>query len=59
MEFVFSKLSQPNALDIADNWKYDGEYSFYDMTEDIEDYEVIKCVSNGGMYEFLTMTKTV
>lgn len=39
MVFDFQKLSQRNALVIADEWKYDGVYSFYDMTEDLEDYE--------------------
>ena len=39
MLFCFQKLSQKNALIIADNWKYDGEYAFYDMTADPEDYE--------------------
>ena len=39
MDFIFKKLTQINALDIANNWKYDGIYSFYDMTADIEDYD--------------------
>lgn len=39
MIFDFRKLSQNNALTIANEWKYDGEYSFYDMTADLEDYE--------------------
>lgn len=39
MLFSFQKLSQSNALIIANEWKYDGEYSFYDMTADMEDYE--------------------
>lgn len=37
--FEFQRLSQSNALIIANEWKYDGEYSFYDMTADSEDYE--------------------
>lgn len=41
MNIKIDKLSQQNAEKIADDWKYDGEYSFYDMTEDIEDYEEI------------------
>ena len=32
------KLSQENARIIADTWKYDGIYSFYDMTADVDDY---------------------
>lgn len=39
MRFVFRPLSQRNALEIANEWKYDGIYSFYDMTADAEDYE--------------------
>ena len=39
MKFDFKKLSQHNALIIANEWKYDGEYFFYDMTADLEDYE--------------------
>lgn len=39
MMFNFQKLSQSNALIVADQWKYDGIYSFYDMTADLEDYE--------------------
>ncbi len=38
MIFEFQKLSQSNALVIANEWKYGGAYSFYDMTADIEDY---------------------
>lgn len=39
MTFEFQRLSQDNALVIADEWKYGGVYSFYDMTADVEDYE--------------------
>ena len=35
------KMEQSEALEIADRWKYDGEYAFYDMTADPEDYEEI------------------
>lgn len=35
------KLSQRNAEDIAKNWHYEGNYSFYDMKNDMEDYEEI------------------
>ncbi|PRY83597.1 hypothetical protein [Alkalibacterium olivapovliticus] len=33
------QLSQENAVDIANNWRYDGIYSFYDADADKEDYE--------------------
>lgn len=39
MEFTFRKLTQEHAMEIADHWKYPGEYAFYDMTADLEDYE--------------------
>lgn len=38
---VIKKMEQPEAVEIADRWKYDGEYAFYDMTADPEDYEEI------------------
>lgn len=38
---VIKKMKQPEAVEIADRWKYDGEYAFYDMTADPEDYEEI------------------
>lgn len=39
MELVFRPLTQIHALEIANEWKYAGIYSFYDMTADAEDYE--------------------
>ena len=36
-----SLLSQKNALIIADEWHYDGQYAFYDMKNDQEDYDEI------------------
>jgi ribosomal-protein-alanine N-acetyltransferase len=38
---IIKKMNQIEAEDIANNWKYEGVYSFYDMTEDVEDYEEI------------------
>lgn len=41
---IFQKiamLSQKNALIIADEWHYDGQYAFYDMKNDQEDYDEI------------------
>ena len=34
-------LSQKNARIIADEWHYDGQYAFYDMKNDQEDYDEI------------------
>lgn len=39
MKLVFRPLTQGHALEIANQWKYDGIYSFYDMTADEEDYK--------------------
>lgn len=39
MDYTFQELTQEHAMEIADQWKYDGIYSFYDMTADMEDYE--------------------
>lgn len=36
MELVFQPLTQIHALEIANDWKYDDIYSFYDMTADAE-----------------------
>lgn len=41
MRFKISKMNQKEAMEIADNWKYNDEYAFYDMTADPEDYEEI------------------
>lgn len=32
MRFKISKMNQKEAMEIADNWKYNDEYAFYDMT---------------------------
>jgi len=39
MDYIFQKMTQEQAQDIAENWRYDGEYSFYDMDADLEDLE--------------------
>ncbi len=48
---IIRKMNQAEAEDIANNWKYEGEYSFYDMTEDVEDYEeIISPALRGDIY---------
>ncbi|WP_010199910.1 GNAT family N-acetyltransferase [Bacillus sp. m3-13] len=37
MTYKFEKMTQEQAEEIAHNWHYDGEYSFYDMEADEED----------------------
>lgn len=46
-----SKLTQENAEIIANEWHYEGEYSFYDMLNDKEDYqEIISSELRGDNY---------
>ncbi len=48
---IIKKMEQPEAVEIADRWKYDGEYAFYDMTADPEDYEeVVTPEKRGNRY---------
>lgn len=42
------EMKQPKAEEIANSWKYDGEYAFYDMAADPEDYEEIMCPNLRG-----------
>ncbi|MDQ0350375.1 ribosomal-protein-alanine N-acetyltransferase [Alkalibacillus filiformis] len=37
MSYQIKVMTQKQAEDIAFNWRYDGEYSFYDMVADEED----------------------
>lgn len=37
MTYRFKKMTQHEAEEVAHNWHYDGEYSFYDMEADKED----------------------
>ncbi|WP_226673947.1 GNAT family N-acetyltransferase [Rossellomorea aquimaris] len=37
MSYTFQIMSQEQAEHIADKWKYEGEYAFYDMAADEED----------------------
>lgn len=39
MVFQFVPMNKDYAKEIAYNWKYDGQYSFYNMTEDEEDLQ--------------------
>ncbi len=39
--YKIEKMTQDIAFHTADDWKYPNEYSFYDMTEDPEDYAEI------------------
>lgn len=49
--FNFHQMTQKEAEEIANNWKYSGMYSFYDMTADEEDYaEFIDPIKRGNSY---------
>lgn len=37
MSYTFQIMTQEQAEHIADTWKYDGKYAFYDLTADEED----------------------
>ena len=45
---TIAPMRQPEAIEIADRWKYPGEYAFYDMTADPEDYEEIVAPEKRG-----------
>ena len=38
LDLHFQIMNQEEAEEIANNWKYDGVYSFYDFSNDIDDY---------------------
>ena len=39
MKYVFQAMTQEQAEVIAETWRYQGDYSFYDMDADAEDLE--------------------
>lgn len=39
MKTIIRTMSQQSAVTIADHWKYEEPYSFYDATADEEDYQ--------------------
>ena len=40
MQYRFISMNDQYANEIVENWHYDGDYSFYDMTADEEDLEI-------------------
>ena len=54
-----TQMRQSEAIEIADCWKYDGEYAFYDMTADPEDYEEIVTPELRGERYFSVFDKGV
>ena len=53
---IIKKMEQSDAVEIADYWKYDGEYAFYDMTADPEDYEELVTPEKRGDRYFSVFT---
>ena len=50
-EVEIEKMTQIQAVEIADTWKHEGIYKFYDMAEDPEDYdEITDSVLRGDRY---------
>ncbi|WP_025783365.1 GNAT family N-acetyltransferase [Sporosarcina sp. D27] len=51
MDYIFSKMSQKQAENIASNWLYEGKYSFYDIGADEEDLaEFLNPLERGEKY---------
>ena len=61
MVYKFNIMTQEQAEDIAFNWHYDGEYSFYDMEADREDLEefVDKETRGNSMYSVIINNKLI
>ena len=68
MKYNFKKMTQPSALMIADDWHYEGFYSFYDAAADEEDYHELiseemrdnnyfEADINGELVGFFTVNK--
>lgn len=50
-EWTISQITQKTAQMIADEWHYPGQYAFYDMTADPEDYaELVSPEKRGDLY---------
>lgn len=48
--YSFTPMKKEMAVEIAYEWKYDGDYSFYDMTADQEDLEEFLESDRSGYY---------
>ncbi|MDX8046250.1 GNAT family N-acetyltransferase [Gracilibacillus sp. S3-1-1] len=61
MTYEFKVMTQEQAEDIAYNWHYDGEYSFYDMEADKEDLEEFVDPENRGdsMYSVINKNELI
>ncbi|MBD8047817.1 GNAT family N-acetyltransferase [Clostridium faecium] len=57
MNFKFSPMNSEYANEIAYNWKYDGIFSFYDMTADEEDLEEFLTEDKWGKNQFAVLNE--
>ncbi len=57
MNFKFISMNGEYAHEIAYNWKYDGIFSFYDMTADEEDLEEFLTEDRWGKNEFAVLNE--
>ncbi|WP_203246719.1 GNAT family N-acetyltransferase [Sporosarcina beigongshangi] len=55
MDYQFKTMTQEQAEDIAYNWHYDGDYSFYDMEADQEDLVEFLDPEKRGNATFIVM----
>ena len=53
MGYMFTVMSQAEAEEIAYNWHYEGEYSFYDIEADEEDLAEFLKDESEGIIHFL------
>lgn len=58
MEYKFEEMTQEQAEDIAFNWHYNGEFSFYDMESDKEDLVEFLDPDKRGNSHFVVMNDT-
>lgn len=52
MSYTFEIMTQEQAEEIAFNWHYDGDYSFYNMEADKEDLEGFVNAETRGKYTY-------
>ncbi|MBU5437363.1 hypothetical protein KQI42_05040 [Tissierella sp. MSJ-40] len=55
VKFNFVNMNKEYAYDIVYNWKYDGIYSFYNMTEDEDDLEEFLMPGTWGKDNFAVL----
>lgn len=59
MRYIYENMTEKYAEEICYKWKYSGEYSFYDMTEDKEDLEEFLDPQNWDRYFVVKNSKKI